>query len=46
MPFIKDRTNFELLRELKLAIKMGANPDYIILLEEEIYMRMEHEGVA
>lgn len=38
---IEDMGSFELLETLALAIKLEANPKYIDMLKEEIFLRME-----
>lgn len=38
---IEDMGSFELLETLTLAIKLEANPKYIDMLKEEIFLRME-----
>lgn len=38
---IESMTNFQLVEYLQVAIRMGANPNYIDKIQEEIYVRME-----
>lgn len=41
---IESMSDFQLLEYLKLAIMLQANPSYVDLIQEEIFMRMEVEG--
>jgi hypothetical protein len=38
---LSDLSNFELLREFMLSVKLHACPEYTELIEEEIYCRMD-----
>jgi hypothetical protein len=38
---LTDMSNFELLREFALAVKLHASLEYSEMIEEEIYCRME-----
>jgi hypothetical protein len=38
---LTDMSNFELLREFMLSVKLHASQEYAEMIEEEIYCRME-----
>lgn len=39
--FLMNLTNFQLLEYLELAVSMGANREYIDMIKDEVFQRME-----